>query len=75
MAGKGYMFTKNSQMTSIGAIFTSTCHTKQLNPWSDSSASHVVNHSQLTVYKGKMGLFEGHPSTRRCQTGLRKKPE
>ena len=35
---KGYVFTKNSQMTSIGAIFTSTCHTKQINPWPNSSA-------------------------------------
>ena len=29
-------------------IFTSTCHTKQLNPWLKSSVSHVVIHSQLS---------------------------
>ena len=33
VAGKGYVFTKTSQMASIGVIFTSTYHTKQLNPW------------------------------------------
>ena len=27
VASKCYAFTKNSQMTSIGTIFTSTCHT------------------------------------------------
>ena len=27
VAGKGYVFTKTSQMASIGAIFTSTYHT------------------------------------------------
>ena len=30
VVGKGYVFTKNSQMASIGAIFTSTYQTKQL---------------------------------------------
>ena len=29
-------------MTSIGVIFTSKCHTKQLNPWPNSSSSRVV---------------------------------
>ena len=36
---KGYINTKNSQMASIGVITTSTYHTKQLNPWPNSSAS------------------------------------
>ena len=31
VADKGYDFTKISQMASIGVIFTSTYHTKQLN--------------------------------------------
>ena len=75
MVGKGNVFTKNSQMASIGAIFTSTYHTKQLNPWPNSSVSRVVNHSQLSAYHGKMGPFEGLPSIRGCQTGLRKRPE
>ena len=75
VAGKGYVFTKNSQMTSIGAIFTSTCHTKQLNPWPNSSVSCVVIHSWLSAYQGKMGPFEGHLNTHGHQTGLRKKPE
>ena len=36
-------------MASIGAIFTSTYHTRQLNPWPNSSASRVVNYSQLSA--------------------------
>ena len=62
-------------MTTIGAIFTSTCHTKQLNPWSNSSASRVVILSRLSACQGKMGPFKGYPSTRGRQTGLRKRPE
>ena len=75
VAGKAYIFTKNSQMTSVGSIFTSTCHTKQLNPWLISSASCVMNHSQLSACQGKMGPFEGCPSTRGCQAGSRKRAE
>ena len=75
MAGKGYVFTTNSQMTSIGAISTSICHTKQLNPWTNSSANRVLIHSQLSTCQGKMEPFEGHASTLGCQTGLRKKSE
>ena len=75
VVGKGYVFTKNRQMTSIDAILTSTCHTKQLNPWPNSSASHVVNHSWLSACQWKMEPFEGHSSTHGCQTGLRKRPE
>ena len=41
VADKGYIFTKTSQMASIGAT---TYHTKQLNPWPNSSASCVVNY-------------------------------
>ena len=33
VAGKRYSNTENIQMASIGAIFTSTYHTQQLNPW------------------------------------------
>ena len=62
-------------MTSIGAIFTSTCHTIQLNPCPNSSASCVVIHSWLSAYQGKIGPFEGHLSTHGHQTGLRKRPE
>ena len=52
VAGKGYVFTKTSQMPSIGVIFTTTYHTKQLNPWPNSSASRVVNYSQLSACQG-----------------------
>ena len=64
VAGKGYVFTKTSQMASIGVIFTSTYHTKQLNPWPNSSASRVMNYSRLSACQGDMGPFEGDPSTR-----------
>ena len=74
-ASKGYIFTKSSQITFTGVIFTSTCHTKQLNPWIKSSASCVVIHSELSTCQGKMGPFEGHLSTCGHQTGLRKRPE
>ena len=46
-------------MASIGVIFTSTYHTKQLNPWPNSSASRVVNYSQLSACQGDMQPFEG----------------
>ena len=52
VAGEGYIFTKNIKMTFIGAIFTSTWHTKQLNPWTNSSASRVVIHSRLSACQG-----------------------
>ena len=54
VAGKGYVFTKTSQMASIGVIFTSTYHTKQLNPWPNSSADGVVNYSRLSACQGDM---------------------
>ena len=73
--GKGYVFTKTSQMASIGVIFTSTYHTKQLNPWPNSSASRVVNYSRLSACQGDMQPFEGDPYTRGRLTSLRNKPQ
>ena len=40
-------------MVSISAIFTSTNYTKQLNPWTNSSASHVANYSWLCACQGR----------------------
>ena len=57
VAGKGYVNSENSQMASIGAIFTSTYHTKQLNPWTNSSASHVINYSYLSACQGVDGAI------------------
>ena len=54
VAGKGYIITENSQMTSTGAIFTSTYHTKQLNQLPNSSADCVMNYSQLSACQGEM---------------------
>ena len=75
VAGKGSVFTKISQMASIGAIFTSTYHSKQLNPWQNSPASCVVKYSQLSAFQGDMQPFEGHPNTHGHLTGLRNKPQ
>ena len=58
-------------MASIGVIFTSTYHTKQLNPWPNSSASRVVNYSQLSACQGDMQPFEGDPHTCGRLTSLR----
>ena len=75
VAGKGYVFTKTSQMASIGVIFTSTYRTKQLNPWPNSSGSRVVNYSQLSACQGDMQPFEGNQYTRGRLTSLRDKPQ
>ena len=63
VTGKGYIFTKSSQMASIGIIFTSKKHTKQLNQWPNSSASRVVNYKQLSACQGDMQPFKGDPYT------------
>ena len=75
VAGKGYVFTKTSQMASIGVIFTSIYHTKQLNPWPNLSASRAVNYSLLSACKGDMQPFEGDLFTRGRLTSLRNKPQ
>ena len=49
---KGYVNTENSQMASNGSIFIFTYHTKQLNPWPKSSASHMVNYSGCLLILG-----------------------
>ena len=72
--GKGYVFTKTSQMVSIGVIFTSTYHTKQLNQWPNSSASRVVNYSRLSACQGDMQPFKCDPSTSGHVTSFRNKP-
>ena len=72
VVSKGYVFTKNSQIASIGVIFTSTYHKKQLNPWPNSSASRVVNYSWPSFCQGDMEAFVGDPNTRGHQTNLRK---
>ena len=51
MAGKGYVDTKNSQMASIGAIFSSTYCIKQLNAWLNLS---VMIYSRKSACPGEM---------------------
>ena len=75
VVGKSYAFTKTSQMASTGVIFTSTYHTKHLNPWPSSLASHVVNYSHLSSCPGNMELFEGDLSTCVRLTSFSTKPQ
>ena len=75
VAGKGYVFTKNSLMVSISAIFASTYHIKQLNPLPNSSANHLVNYSWLSARQEEMEPFENWPSTSGHLTSLRNKPQ
>ena len=62
-------------MASIDTIFASTYHTKQLNPWSFSLASRVVNYCQLSACQGEIEPFKDHLSTCGCLTNLRNKPQ
>ena len=71
MVGKGYFFTKTGQMKSTGAIFTSTYHTKQLNPWPNSSVSRVMNYSWRSTCQEDIQSFEGEPRTLGHLTSLR----
>ena len=75
VVGKGYFLTKTSQMESTGAIFTSTYHTKQLNPWPNPSASRVVNYNWLSACQGDVEPFEGDLSACGCLTSFRNKPQ
>ena len=70
-----YINTNNSQMVYIGAIFTSTYHAKQLNSWPNSSASRVVNYSQLSAFQGERKPFNDNLSTHGWLTSLRNKPQ
>ena len=45
------------------------------NPWPNSSASCVVNYSQLSACQGDVQPFEGDPYTRGHLTSLRNKPQ
>ena len=71
VVGKLYIFTKTSQMASIGATFTSTYYTNQLNPWLNSSASRMMNYSQLSACQGDVEPFEDNSSTHGHLTSLR----
>ena len=75
VAGKGYSKTENSQIVFIGAIFNSTYHTKQLNPWPNSPANCVMIYSWPYACPGKMKPFKDHPSTHACLTSLRSKQQ
>ena len=75
VVGNSYVFTKTSQMASTRAVFTSTYHTKHINPWPNSSASCVVNYSHLSSCSGNMEPFEGDPSTCVHMTSLSTKPQ
>ena len=75
MAGKGCNHTENSQIVSIGAISTSTYHTKQLNAYPSSLPSLFVNYIWLSACPRKIELVKDHLNTHGCLTGLRNKPQ
>ena len=54
-------------MTSIGTIFTSTYHTKKLNPWLTHQWSFIASWGDRP--------FKDHLSTHGCLTSLRNQPE
>ena len=73
---KGYVNTENSQMVSIGSIFTSTGHIKA-NLWPNSSFIHVVNYSQVSACQGERDqshLKTMHPRTHGRLTSIRNRP-
>ena len=72
---KDYVFTKSSHMASIGAIFNSTHHIKQLKPWPYLSESHAVNYSSLSACQGDMKPFKGYLSTRGHLRSLNNRPQ
>ena len=73
--GKGSVNTENSQMVSVDAIFTSTYHTKQVDPWPNSSASRVMNCHWHSACPEEMEPFKEHPSTCGCLITLKNKPQ
>ena len=76
VVGKGYVNIENSQMVSIGAIFSSkyVSH-KAVKSMANSSVGCVVIYSQLSAYPGEMESFIDHLSTHRHLTSLRNKPQ
>ena len=62
VSGKGYVCTKINQITSISTIVTSTCHTKHLNPWTNSLVSRVVIHSWLFACQGRWDHLKATPA-------------
>ena len=58
VTAKGYVNNVNGQMVSISAIFTSTNHTKQPNPWPNSSANRIANYSWLCACLGERKPFK-----------------
>ena len=82
VAGGGHKVTdkdcvhaENSQMASNGVIFSSTYHTKHLNPWPNSSASRVVNYSWPSACPREVEPFNDHLNTRGCLISLGNKPQ
>ena len=57
------------------AFISSSYHTKQQNPWPNSSASHVVNYNWLSTCQEDMEPFEGDPNTHGHRTSLRNNPQ
>ena len=75
VVGKSYVNTENNQIASIDAIFSSTYHIKQLNPWPTLSFSFVVIYNWLSACPAYIEPFKDHTSTHGCLTSLKNKPQ
>ena len=76
VVGKGYVFTKNREMTTIGAIFFSTCVSHKAAKSMAKLISQLRGDSQPTVCLSEEdGAIKSYPSTHGHQTGLRIGPE
>ena len=61
--GKHFLKSENIQMALTGTIFCSTYHTKQLNPWPSSPASHLVIYSWLPTCPVEIEPDKNDPRT------------
>ena len=69
VVGKGYVFTKNRKMTSIGAIYFHFHMSRKAAKSMAKLISQSCGDLQLAVYlPRKDGPFKGHPSTHGCQS-------
>ena len=76
VARKGYVYTENSQMASIGAIFNSTYVSHKAAKSLAMLISQLCGELHPAVcFSGDMEPFEGYSKMHRHLTGLRNKPQ
>ena len=72
IAGKDFMKTENSQITSIDANFSSTSHKIAIS-MTDLSTSHVVTLAGCLLFQGRRSHFKDQWRTCECLISLRNK--